>query len=182
MPSSPSGATVRYTHYSWSVEEERARPLFPPDYQFAFAEPEDAPRIASLFLAADGSPRRGAAPAADAERQFAADVRAALLGDAVEFIIVRRGGALVAAAAVSADGDRVRLPVGIRVAPPHRQRNLERCLLYLALRWAKARGALVLCARADASLGAAEVDFGALGGRREGGVRSEPTVALSARP
>jgi GNAT superfamily N-acetyltransferase len=185
MPSSPAGATARYTQYSWSVGEERARPLFPPDFEFAFAEPEDANRIALLLSLADGPPTRPVEPGPDAERQLterqlAADIRAALLGDAVEFIVARRGDALVAAIAVAADGERVRLPVGIRVARPHRHRNLERCLLHLALRWAQARGACVLCARADA-LGASQVDFAALGGRREGGVRSAAAVHESTR-
>jgi hypothetical protein len=176
MPSSPSGATARYVHYTWSVSEERARPLFPPDYSFAFAEPEDADRIALLLVRDDGAAAPDAEPAPPAGRQLAADVRAALLGDAVEFLVARRGNVLVAAVAVAADGERVRLPVGIRVTRPHRHRNLERCLLHLALRWAEARGAGVLCARADLALGDAEVDFAALGGRREGDGRRAAVV------
>src|ERR671938_1879107 len=152
MPSSPSGATARYVHYTWLVSEKRARPLFPPEYSFAFAEPEDADRIALLLLSDDGPTAPDFGPVAPARRQLAADVRAALIGDAVEFLVAHRGDTLVAAVAVAADGERVRLPVGIRVARPHRHRNLVRCLLHMALRWAESRGVGVLGARAAATL------------------------------
>jgi hypothetical protein len=103
-------------------DEPRTVPFQPPRYSFDFADTTDASRIAALSA------------------QYTLDaVRQSLAKGNDEWIIARRGPAIVAAVRIRAEEQRlvhtVDAPV---VAPQHLHSGLERYLTHLAELWVQA--------------------------------------------
>ena len=87
----------------------------------------------------------------------------------MDYIIARRGTAIMAAAAVtSVSGKNGHLPAGICTVPEHRGVGVERYLLYLALLWLREMGVSEARGYAEAHSSADRLIYPCFGGHRLG--------------
>jgi len=155
--------------YTWTLAEGHPIAYRPSGYQFGFAEPADAPLIASVLTSAPCvDPRLSQSPE-HATQEAIQCIRAALRTGDTDYILARSGRDVVAAAAVTnLPRQYGHLPNGISVLPEHANRGAERYLLYLALLWLREMGVTVARAYAEAGSILDRKTYPSLNGRRHG--------------
>ncbi len=152
--------------YTWSLTASRPAPFAPSRYEYGFAGPGDEAAIAALVTADAIAARGGAWSAGASARQTISDVRQSLAIGEDEWIVARRGRAIVAAVRVRAHlRAGAHLQAAPSVDPAHRHCGLERYLAHLALVWLRAVGETLALASAAPTERAL---YEGLGGRRRG--------------
>ena len=155
--------------YTWTLDAEQPVAYKPERYEFGFAEPADAMMVAAVLVVGTRDEPPLVPLREELTRQTVQCIRGALRTSEMDYIVARRGTAIMAAAAVtSVPGKNGHLPGGICVLPEHRNRGVDRYLLYLALLWLREMGVGVARGYAEAGSVADRLTYPSFGGRRHG--------------